>query len=136
VISRLAALAALAFFALSCHSPTDPTDNTTLQTFGRLAGSVTIGPNCPVESATMACPTSPDAYLARKILVYNEAGTTLLHTVDIDTQGLYVIALAPAKYTVDLKKSGIDKTSDLPRVVEIKANVTTSVNVSIDTGIR
>src|ERR1043166_429985 len=122
----LAALAtAAALLVLSCnHSPTDPSDEPA--TFGRLAGNVTIGPNCPVETVTNPCPTPPPAFLARKILIYNQTGTTLLHTVDIDEQGLYVIALAPGKYLADLKKAGIDSTRDLPRVVEIKANVTTT----------
>ena len=61
---------------------------------------------------------------------------TLLFTVDIDSQGSYVIDLAPAKYTIDLKPNGIDHTSDLPQVVEIRANTVTRVDVSIDTGIR
>jgi hypothetical protein len=42
----------------------------------------------------------------------------------------------PAKYLVDLKRAGIDRTSDLPRVIEIHANSVTTLNVNIDTGIR
>ena len=132
----MAAILALAIIAAACNnSPTDP-NGTSSQPLGKLAGSVTIGPNCPGPETANPCPTPPSAYLARKILVYNEAHTTLLHTVDIDTLGLYLIALAPGKYYVDLKKSGIDRTSELPQVVEIHANVTTNLNVSIDTGIR
>jgi hypothetical protein len=97
---------------------------------------VTIGPNCPGPETDKPCPTPPSAYAARKILVYNEAKSALLFTVDIDSQGLYVIDLAPGKYTVDLKPNGIDRTADLPKVVEIKANTVTRVDVSIDTGIR
>ncbi len=50
---------------------------------------MTIGPNCPGPTTTHPCPTQPDAYKLRKILVYNEAKTTLLHTVDIDSQGVF-----------------------------------------------
>ncbi len=130
---------AIAFLIVlaACHgtggSPTEPK---TVQATGRLAGVVTIGPNCPVESATMPCPTPPDAYAMRKVLVYNEAKTTLLFTVDIDSQGLYVINLAPGKYSVDVKKAGIDRASGVPAVVEIKANTVTKLDISIDTGIR
>jgi hypothetical protein len=102
---------------------------------GRLSGIVTIGPNCPGPSAN-PCPTQPSAYTARKILVYNEPKSNLLFTVDIDSQGAYFIDLAPSRYTIDLKPSGIDKTSDLPKLVEIHANTVTALNVSIDTGIR
>ena len=59
-----------------------------------------------------------------------------LATVDIDSQGLYVIDLAPAKYTVDIRKVGIDRSGDVPKVVEIRANTVTKLDISIDTGIR
>jgi len=105
---------------------------------GRLSGTVTIGPNCPgPEREGHPCPTQPSAYAARKIRVWNEAKTNLLFTVDIDSQGLYLIDLAaPAKYTIDLKPNGIDRTSDLPQVVDIHANTVTRVDVNIDTGLR
>ena len=118
-----------------CHSPTSP-DNGAPAQHGRLAGIVTIGPNCPGPETANPCPTQPSAYAARKILVYNETKSNLLFTVDIDSQGAYFIDLAPGRYTIDLKPSGIDKTSDLPKLVEIHANTVTSLNVSIDTGIR
>ena len=120
---------------LACHSPTAPTDSVNKVT-GRLSGIVKIGPNCPVEQPGNPCPTPPSAYLLRKILVYDEQRKNLLHTVDIDSQGLYFIELAPAKYLVDLKGAGIDRTSDLPKVIEIHTNTVTTVNVNIDTGLR
>jgi hypothetical protein len=127
----------LALFVAACHSPTSPNDEAvTEQPHGRLAGTVTIGPNCPVETVTNPCPTSPDAYKLRKILVYNEAKTQLLFTVDIDSQGEYFIDLVPARYTIDLKGVGIDRTSSLPQTVDIHANSVTRLDVSIDTGIR
>ncbi len=135
--SRVLLPVALLIFAGACHSPTSPTEATgTPAQHGRLSGVVTIGPNCPVQSETNPCPTQPSAYAARKILIYTETKSSLLFTVDIDSQGLYVIDLVPAKYTVDLKPSGIDRTSDLPKVVEIKANTITVLDVNIDTGLR
>jgi hypothetical protein len=123
--------------AAGCHSPTSPSEGTTPAQHGRLSGIVTIGPNCPgPQTGTLPCPTTPSAYAARKILVYNEVKTTLLFTVDIDSQGAYFIDLAPAKYTIDLKPSGIDHTSDLPKVIQILANSVTRIDVNIDTGIR
>jgi hypothetical protein len=128
------AIALLAVVA--CHSPTSPNDSATVTEHGRLSGIVTIGPNCPGPVTGNNCPTPPSAYASRKILVYNGAKTNLLFTVDIDSQGAYLIDLAPATYTLDLKPAGIDHTSDLPKVVEIKANTVTRVDVNIDTGIR
>jgi hypothetical protein len=121
---------------IGCNSPTSPDDPVTSQPHGRLTGTVTIGPNCPGPTDTAPCPTSPDAYRARKILVYNEAKTTLLFTVDIDSQGAFLIDLLPAIYTVDLQGVGIDKTPDLPKTLEIRANVITTITVNVDTGIR
>lgn len=126
---------ALSAALIGCNSPTSPNDAVTDQPHGRLTGTVTIGPNCPgpVDSS---CPTPPDAYKLRKILVYNEAKTTLLFTVDVDSQGAFLIDLLPAHYTVDLQGTGIDKTPDLPKTIDIHANVITTITVNVDTGIR
>jgi len=129
-------LLALTAIAVGCHSPTSPDDNLASQPRGRLSGTVTIGPNCPGPTTTNPCPTQPDAYKLRKILVYNEAKTTLLHTVDIDSRGAFLIDLIPARYTADLRGTGIDTTADLPKTVEIRANVVTTLTVNVDTGIR
>jgi len=127
---------AILIAAAGCNSPTSPNDASTVQPHGRLSGIVTIGPNCPGPTTTAPCPTPPDAYKLRKILVYNEAKTSLLHTVDIDSQGAYFIDLPPATYTIDLQGSGVDRTSDLPKTVDIHANGVTMLNVNIDTGLR
>ncbi len=131
-------LAAILAFLLCCNGSSSPTDPQASQDHGRLSGTVTIGPNCPgAITGTLGCPTPPEAYAARKILVYNAAKTTLLHTVDIDSRGLYTILLAPGTYALDLKtSSAADRTSELPANVTIQANVSTVVNVNIDTGIR
>ena len=50
--------------------------------------------------------------------------------------GEHVIDLAPAKYTIELKPNGIDRTADLPKVIEIHANTVTRLDVKVDTGIR
>lgn len=126
----------LIVLASACHSPTSPDEGNTPAQHGRLSGLVTIGPNCPGPQIGAGCPTPPSAYAARKILVYNEAKTKLLFTVDIDSQGAYFIDLEPGKYTIDLQPSGLDHSSDLPKVIEIRANTVTRLDVNIDTGIR
>ena len=119
---------------LACSSPTAPSNNPDV--FGRLSGVVTIGPNCPVQSETNPCPTPPSAYTARKILVFDQTRAHLLHTVDIDTQGLYSINLEPGNYLVDIQGVGIDRSADVPKVVTIHANTVTQLNINIDTGLR
>ena len=138
---RPALASALLAVVIACHSPTSPADGKLAGSsaeHGRLSGVITIGPNCPgPQREGNPCPTQPSAYAARKIQVWNEAKTNLLFTVDIDSQGSYLIDLAaPAKYTVDLKPNGADRTSDLPKVVDIHANTVTRVDVNIDTGLR
>jgi hypothetical protein len=127
---------------MACHSPTSPTDGKTAGSggtteHGRLSGIVTIGPNCPgPQNDSNPCPTQPSAYAARKIQVWDAAKKTLLFTVDIDSQGSYLIDLTPATYMVDVKPNGIDRTSDLPKAIDIHANTVTKVDVNIDTGLR
>lgn len=121
--------------ALACHGSSSPTDLSS-QTHGRLAGTVKIGPICPVEQQGVPCPTPPSAYAARKVLIYDAQRASVLFTVDIDSQGLYVIDLAPSQYVVDLKPLGIDHSGDVPKTVNIHANVVITVDISIDTGIR
>lgn len=132
---RIALVLATILSAAGCHSPTSPV-NGIPGTYGRLAGVVKIGPNCPVESSTAPCPTPPSAYALRKVLVFDENRTRLLHTVDIDSQGLYFIDLTPTRYTVDIKGVGLDRSSDVPVVVTIHASGVTTVNINIDTGLR
>ena len=129
-LARFSTLLLSLLLACGGHSPTDPLDS---QARGRLDGVVTIGPNCP---GPQDCPTQPSEYALRKILVYNADRTQLVVTVDIDSQGLYAADLIPATYVVDLKGTGADRTSDLPKTVDIHAHVTTTLNVNIDTGLR
>lgn len=138
IMQPLRALFLIAPLIIACHSPTSPTEGklSGSSEHGRLSGVVTIGPNCPGPETANPCPTQPSAYALRKILIYNETKSSLLFTVDIDSQGLYVIDLVPAKYTVELKPNGADKTSDLPKVVDITANGIMQLNVNIDTGLR
>ena len=128
------ALASLAFLALlACNNPTEPVIEIPR---GRLFGVVTIGPNCPGPQGPQECPTPPSAYRERKILIYNADRSRLLFTVDIDTTGAYLIDLPPASYIADLRGVGIDRTSDLPATVQIRANQSTRLDVRIDTGLR
>jgi hypothetical protein len=132
-VKRALLLFALLAAAAACEGPTDP--NPTPSTTGRLSGLVTIGPNCPIAQGT--CPTPASAYDARKILVYNAGRTRLLHTVDIDSRGAYLIDLpAPNAYDIDLRGLAADRTADLPKTLSLRPGNVTTLNVSIDTGIR
>ncbi len=129
-------LALLAVLVLACGHNDAPTNPLAVTSTGKLVGLVTIGPNCPGPTTTNPCPTPPSAYASRKVEVYDGEREKLLNTVDIDNGGFYSIDLPPANYTIDLKSNGIDKSADVPKKVTIKANETTRVDISIDTGIR
>jgi hypothetical protein len=121
--------------ALGCESPTDPGDDP-VGPRGRLSGTVTIGPICPVEQPGSPCPTPPSAFAQRQIVVFTETRSRELSRVDIDSRGFYFIDLVPGIYTIDFRGVGIDSSKDLPKKVTISANLVTVLDVHIDTGIR
>jgi hypothetical protein len=129
-MKRALVVLALVFAACGGNSPTDPTESIVR---GRLSGIVTIGPNCPPPQE---CPTQGSAYALRKVLVYDAARLTLLHTVDIDSRGAYLIDLPIGTYNVDVKKLETDRVTGFPKTVTIQRSTVTSVNIEIDTGIR
>jgi hypothetical protein len=132
---RRAAILAL-LIVLACSGRNSPTDPSTEGPRGTLSGAVTIGPNCPVETTAGPCPPPPGAYALRKVLVESADGSKVLFTVDIDEHGFYRIDLVPGVYTVDLKKSGADRSADVPAKVTITLGVATILNIDIDTGLR
>jgi len=108
---------------------------------GILAGTVKIGPIWPVERPGENPPVPPEVFEARKIMVYDNSGNKLIETVNIiqidhSQEGHYSIQLNPGTYTVDINRSGIDHSSEVPREVEIKAGQTVNLDLDIDTGIR
>jgi hypothetical protein len=103
---------------------------------GYLEGKVSIGPICPVERPDMPCPVPPETYAARMILVYAKDGKTLVGESSIKVDGTYQIGLPVGEYVVNLKKNGIDRSAEVPANVFIKEGETTTLDISIDTGIR
>ena len=103
---------------------------------GLLQGSVTIGPIWPVEKEGEEREIPCEVYQARKIMIYDENGRNLLRQVGIDCDGRYRVELAPAVYTVDINRIGVDSSSGLPERVEIMAGTTSRLDIDIDTGIR
>src|SRR5687767_9169337 len=90
-------LAGLVLTGSTCSSPTEVD-----QASGILEGKVTIGPICPVEREGQPCPVPPEAFAARKILVFNESKSRVLETVSIDALGRYHVSLARGQYVIDI----------------------------------
>ena len=103
---------------------------------GTLQGQVTIGPICPVERPDQPCTPSPDAYAARKVLVFSSDGGTRVATVPLNETGYYRVDLDPGTYVVDINRVGIDRSPDVPRTITLAAGETITLDIDIDTGIR
>ena len=106
------------------------------QPTGTLEGQVTIGPLQPVQREGEVTVVPPEVYAARKVMVYDTSGKNLIKQVDIDGKGHYQVELQPGTYTITLKPSGIDRSGEVPRQIEIKSGETVTINIDIDTGIR
>jgi hypothetical protein len=104
---------------------------------GYLEGQVTIGPLQPVQRVGVPPPTpSPAACMARGLVVYQADTGAEVARFALGPDCSYSAALSPGNYRVELQRSGIDRSMDLPRVVTITAGQVTRLDVSIDTGIR
>ena len=68
--------------------------------------------------------------------IYDSGHKMLLRTENIDSQGNYADVLPAGSYVVDLKKTGIDRSSDVPKSVTLAAGASVRVDINIDTGIR
>jgi len=108
----------------------------TEKTLGTLRGNVTIGPITPVERPGEKPTVPPEAYEARKIMVYDKNMDKLIAQVDINSNGYYEVGLKAGIYTVDINHIGMDRSSDVPKEIEIGAGKTIELNIDIDTGIR
>ena len=105
-------------------------------TTGILSGTVTIGPNCPVEQIGVPCPAPLSAYTSREVIVYNTSGKIEITRKHFNPDGTYSFSLPVGKYVIDVPHIAIGGSPDLPKTVAIKSGETTTLNFSIDTGIR
>jgi len=103
---------------------------------GTISGRVTIGPLCPVEP----CPDPvPDIYSSRKIML-----TPLLQPertppfyIQLDAEGSFQATVNSGIYALNLTDCtflGCDYI--LPKIVTVRPNETTTVDIDIETGIR
>ncbi len=103
---------------------------------GILQGKVKIGPIWPVERSGDKRVVPPQVYEARKVMVYNRNRTKLVKEVGLGQDGYYRVELNTGVYVVDINYVGIDRSSDVPKEIEIGPGETAEVNIDIDTGIR
>ena len=106
------------------------------QPYEVLQGKVTIGPILPVEQPGVNYEIPCEVYEARKIMVYDENHKKLIEQVDIDCNGNYHVELDSGSYVIDINRTGIDHSSDVPAKIEIEPGETIQLDIDIDTGIR
>ena len=104
---------------------------------GILEGQVNIGPLQPAMQVGEEVPTpDPEVYAAREIVVYRRNGVTEYTRLQIGATGWYQGELPVGIYVIDINRNGIDSADNLPKKIEIKADIPTRLDIEIDTGIR
>ncbi len=103
---------------------------------GTLKGHVDIGPACPVERPGQPCTISGDVYTYTKIVVY-KGNVAVIASTNLNSSGDYSFSLPAGSYSVGYESTvGLPGNHPVPQYVTIRAGETTTLNFSIDTGIR
>jgi len=99
--------------------------------YGTVQGWVTVGPLCPVE------PCNKVLNLTGYNLAFTNNGRTYYYA-PLSANGNFSIKLEVGSYSIIMEPScqwlGCDQV--FPKNVDVLANETTTLNISIDTGIR
>jgi hypothetical protein len=109
--------------------------------YGTLEGKVSIGPLCPVERnpPDPSCLPTADTYAARPIEVFTPGYKAMVAKLSpVPPDGAYTLNLPAGNYIVDLKirnPSGIGS-ANLPADITLSPDKTTTLDITIDTGIR
>ncbi len=107
---------------------------------GTLAGTVTIGPLCPVEREPPdpGCRPTDATYKAWPIALFTPDKKAEIIKIVPSLNGTFSIELPVGDYVVGLEKSqasGIGR-NNLPVNITIKVGENLTLNINIDTGIR
>ena len=102
---------------------------------GALSVDVVAGPTCPVEQAEDPCP--PAKVTDRSVTISTPAGAVVA-TVTTDAKGHFTIVLAPGDYVIQVAivPGAPGMRQDSPGNVTVVAGQTTTVEITLDTGIR
>lgn len=105
---------------------------------GTIAGKISIGPICPVETdpPDPGCLPTAETYKAYPVYIHSSNGRLKI-LINPSLDGSFNIELDPGDYFLTLEKilNGPEK-SNLPLSFKINQSDTTTVNIEIDTGIR
>ena len=107
---------------------------------GTLAVNVTIGPLCPVEPCKKTDSEIKTIYESYSLVLTDAVSGTLVQEKNLSyvgTKGYFgLTALEPGNYKLNVKPENIFSKKGFPKDILIESGKTTTVDVSIDTGIR
>jgi hypothetical protein len=105
---------------------------------GTVAGSVLLGPTCPVEHIPPYPQCAPKPYQAT-VSAYRVGSTAVLQSTQSGTDGVFTFSIPPGSYTLQAG-SASGGGSYFPRCasvpVSVTADETVRVTIHCDTGIR
>ena len=109
-----------------------PTQTPSAGPTGTLAGTIVIGPLCPVEP----CPSPANPYIGRSLVLEPVNGGDPI-IVKLQDDGTFRAAVPAGDYDVQLLNCGyMGCARALPKRVTVKPDVPTRLEINIDTGIR
>ncbi len=101
-----------------------------------IKGQVDVGPICPVQQQGVPCPTPPEAYTSRQIILFAQDGVTEIQRMYFTSTGTYQFTVPAGSYVINIPPEAIGGTRGLPRAITVDAGETLEFDFSIDTGIR
>ena len=103
---------------------------------GTISGTVTTSPTCPVERIPPDPQCAPKPY-ATAIKIRAEGSAAVIKTIQSNTSGVFTTSLLIGSYELE---AVTQNNATYPRcektLVTVKADKTTTANISCDTGIR
>jgi hypothetical protein len=106
---------------------------------GFLKGKISIGPICPVETnpPDPGCLPTAETYKAYPVNICTPDGRIKIAQILPELNGSFITELPAGEYSIRLQNSQnrIGR-SNLPVLVSIVSNDSTTLNINIDTGIR
>ncbi len=103
---------------------------------GTVSGTVTTSPTCPVERIPQEPQCAPKPY-ATAIKIRAEGTTAVIKTIQSNISGAFTVSLPIGSYELE---AVTENNATFPRcektIAVVKADKTTTTNISCDTGIR
>ncbi len=113
-----------------------PIPSATPVTTGILKGTMKIGPICPTEQSGKACTPSVKMFADRPISISKTDQATLVTTIIPGPTGEFSQELPAGQYYVSMAPQIMGSITGVPTTITITAGKTTTLNISVDTGIQ